>query len=43
MGGKLRPKLNTNGIPIANKYHEGKMRRPLKRGLTVPEIVKKKR
>jgi len=25
--------------PIANKYHEGKMQRTLKRELKVPEIV----
>lgn len=27
--------------PIANKYHEGKMQRTLKRELKVPEIVKR--
>jgi hypothetical protein len=26
--------------PIANKYHEGKVKRTLKRGLKVHEIVK---
>jgi len=26
--------------PIANKYHEGKMQRTLKREVKVPEIVK---
>lgn len=26
MGGKLLPKLNMNGRPIANKYCEGKMK-----------------
>ena len=42
MGGKLHLNLNTNGIPIANKYHEGKMKRTLKRELKVPVIVEKK-
>jgi len=28
--------------PIANKYCEGKMKRTLKKGLKVPEIVKNK-
>ena len=41
-GGKLHLKLNTNGISIANKYHEGKMKRTLKRELKVPVIVEKK-
>lgn len=30
-GGKFRPRLNTGERPIANKYHEGKMKRTLKR------------
>jgi len=29
--------------PIANKYHEGKMQRTLKRELKVPEIVEEER
>ena len=39
MGGKFHLKLNIGGIPIVNKYREGKMKRTLKRGLKVPEIV----
>ena len=27
--------------PIANKYHEGKVKRTLKRKVTVPEIAEK--
>eukprot|EP00166_Cyanidium_caldarium_P001283 ctg_1656.g506 len=30
-GGKLHLKLNTGERPIANKYREGKMKRPLER------------
>ncbi len=41
MGGKLHLKLNTGERPIANKYREGKMKRPLKRELKVLEIVKR--
>jgi hypothetical protein len=40
MGGRFHPKLIINSRPIANKYHEGKVKRTLKRGLKVPEIVK---
>ena len=40
MGGRFHPKLNIDSRPIANKYHEGKVKRTLKRGLKVPEIVK---
>lgn len=39
MGGKLHLKLNTGTRPIANKYHEGKVKSTLKRELNVPEIV----
>ena len=39
-GGKFHPKLNTHTRPIANKYREGKVKRTLKRGLKVLEIVK---
>ena len=39
MGGKLHLKLNICLRPIANKYHEGKMKRTLKRELKVPEIA----
>ena len=28
-------------VPIANKYHEGKMKRTLERELKVPEIAKR--
>lgn len=41
MGGKFHLKLNTCGRPIANKYHEGKMKRTLKRELKVPEIAER--
>jgi hypothetical protein len=39
LGGKFHLKLNIGGIPIVNKYREGKMKRTLKRGLKVPEIA----
>ena len=39
MGGKFHLKLNIGLRPIANKYHEGKMKRTLKRELEVPEIA----
>ena len=39
MGGKLHPKLNIGSRPIANKYHEGKEKRTLKREVKVPEIA----
>ena len=42
MGGKVHLKLNTGERPIANKYREGKMKRTLKRGLKVREIVIRK-
>ena len=38
-GGKFHPKLNIYSRPIENKYREGKVKRTLKRGLKVPEIV----
>ena len=41
MGGKFHLKLNIGSRPIANKYHEGKVKRTLKRGLKVPEIAEK--
>jgi len=41
MGGKFHLKLNIGERPIANKYREGKMKRTLKRGSKVPEIVKR--
>ena len=42
MGGKLHLKLNIASRPIANKYHEGKMKRTLKRELKVPELAERK-
>ena len=39
VGGKLHPKLNVNLRPIANKYHEGKVQRTLKREWKEPEIA----
>ena len=38
MGGKFHLKLNIGSRPIANKYHEGKMKRILERELKVTEI-----
>ena len=40
-GGKFHLKLNIGLRPIANKYHEGKMKRTLKRELKVPEIAER--
>ena len=40
-GGKFHLKLNIGSRPIANKYHEGKMKRTLERELKVPEIAKR--
>ena len=40
MGGKFHPRLTIDTRPIANKYHEGKVKRTLKRGLKVHETVK---
>ena len=42
LGGKFHLKLNMGSKPIANKYHEGKMKRTLKRELKVPELVERK-
>ena len=42
MGGKFHLKLNMGSKPIANKYREGKMKRPLKRELKVPELAERK-
>ncbi len=39
MGGKFHPKLNMCLRPIVNKYHEGKLKRTLKRELKVCEIA----
>ena len=38
-GGNFHPRLLMNVKPIANKYHEGNMKRTLKRGLKVLEIA----
>ncbi len=37
MGDTFHLKLNTCGIPIANKYSDGKLKRTLKRELKAPE------
>ena len=42
VGGKFHLKLNIGLRPIANKYHEGKMKRTLKRELKVPELAERK-
>ena len=42
MGGKFHLRLNMGSRPIANKYHEGKMKRTLKRELKVSEIAERK-
>ena len=39
MGGKFHLRLSKDSRPIANKYHEGKMTRILKRELKVFEIA----
>ena len=39
MGGQFHLKLNMGSRPIANKYHEGKVKRTLERELKVPEIA----
>ena len=39
MGGNFHLKLNNGLGPIGNKYHEGKVKRTLKRELKVPEIA----
>ena len=41
LGGKFHLKLNIGLRPIANKYHEGKVKRTLKRELKVPEIAER--
>ena len=41
VGGKFHLKLNIGLRPIANKYHEGKMKRTLKRELKVLEIAER--
>ena len=39
-GGRFHPRLNISTSPIDQKYREGKVKRTLKRGLIVLEIVK---
>ena len=41
VGGKFHLKLNIGKRPIVKKYREGTMKRTLKRGLKLPEIVKR--
>ena len=41
MGGKFHLKLNIGLRPIANKNHEGKMKRTLERELKVPAIAER--
>lgn len=41
MGDKSHLKLNTGGVPIEQKYREGKMKRTLERELKVPEIAER--
>ena len=41
VGGKFHLKLNIGSRPIVYKYHEGKMKRTLKRELKVPEIAER--
>ena len=38
-GGRIHPKLNICLGPIANKYHEGNVKRTLKRELKVLDIA----
>ena len=39
LGGKFHLQRNISSRPIANKYHEGKMKRTLERELKVLEIA----
>ena len=41
MGGKFHLKLNIGSRPIANKYHEGKVKRTLEIELNLLEIVER--
>ena len=41
VGDKSHLKLNIGGVPIAQKYREGKMKRTLERELKVPEIAER--
>ena len=38
-GGRFHPKQNRSSRPLANKYHEGKVKRTLERGLKVSELA----
>ena len=40
--GKFQLKLNIGSKPIVYKYHEGKMKRTLKRELKVPALAERK-
>ena len=42
VGGKFHLKLNADSRLIEYKYHEGKVKRTLKRELKVPEIAERK-
>ena len=42
VGGNFHLKLNIGLRPIGNKYHEGKVKRTLKRELKVPELAERK-
>jgi len=42
LGGKFHLNLNMVSRPIANKNHEGKRKRTLKRELKVPELAERK-
>ena len=42
LGGKFHLKLHMNSKPIANKYHEGKMKSTLERELNVPKLAERK-
>jgi ribosomal protein L6P/L9E len=43
MGGRFHLKLNIVWKPIEKKYSDGKVKRTLKKGLKVLEIVKRER
>jgi hypothetical protein len=43
MGGRFHLKLNIVWKPIEKKYRDGKVKRTLKKGLKVLEIVKRER
>ena len=41
LGGKFHLKLNIGSRPIANQYHEGRVKKTLKGQLKVPELAKR--